>query len=73
MTHPEDFCQRCARPNRSWAVDSDRFNTAMRALGLDRGAIVCPVCFMEGHELATDLRTSWDLVPGTPFRPTGKP
>jgi hypothetical protein len=66
MSHPEDTCERCDRPNIwSWFVPSDRFNLAMEALGLNSGAIVCPVCFVEGHEKATGLRTSWQLVPET--------
>lgn len=67
--HPEDRCQVCLGPNPSWVVDSDRFNAAMEALGLDRAAIVCPNCFIVGHQIATCLVTSWELVPGTPFRP----
>ncbi len=66
--HPEDYCQRCDKPNPSWSVDSDRFNIAMEALDLDSGAMVCPSCFVEGHEKATGLSCSWNLVPGTPFR-----
>lgn len=62
--HPEAYCHRCgARNIHSWWVDSDRFNIAMEALGLDRGTIVCPQCFVEGHHLATGLSTSWRLVP----------
>lgn len=68
-SHPEGTCQQCGGPNCSWSVDSDRFNAAMAAIGRDRGAIVCPTCFMDAHEKATSLTTSWDLVPGTPFRP----
>jgi hypothetical protein len=64
MSHPEDTCQRCGGNNIwSWSVDSDRFNAAMEALGLDSGAIVCPVCFVDGHELATGLRVTWRLEP----------
>lgn len=70
MSHPEDFCQRCGRPNPgSWVVDSDRFNAAMAALARDSSAIVCPPCFILGHELATGMTTSWRLTPATPFRP----
>lgn len=68
MSHPEDYCQRCSKPNPNWSVDSDRFNAAMKGLGLDSSAIVCPSCFVEGHEKATGMTCSWDLVPGTPFR-----
>lgn len=67
--HPEDVCQRCDQPNPCWSVDSDRFNTAMEALGRDRAAIVCPTCFTEGHVQATGLTCCWKLVPATPFRP----
>jgi hypothetical protein len=58
----ELICQRCDGPNIwSWSVDSDRFNLSMEALGLDAGAVVCPVCFVEGHEKATGLRTTWRM------------
>lgn len=67
-THPEATCERCDRPNISWAVDSDRFNMAVASLGYTSGAVLCPVCFVEGHEKASGMQCSWDLVPGTPFR-----
>jgi hypothetical protein len=64
MSDPEDTCQCCGGDNIwSWYVPSDRFNAAMEALGLNSVAIVCPVCFVDGHELATGMRTSWQLVP----------
>lgn len=66
--HPEDYCHRCGAHNLSWHVDSDRFNAAMKSLGLTSGAIVCPSCFVEGHEAATGLRASWEVRPSTPFR-----
>ena len=68
MSHPENCCDRCGNLNPSWSVDSDRFNAAMQALGLNRSAIVCPSCFVKGHEEATGMMCSWNLVPGTPFR-----
>jgi hypothetical protein len=68
MSHPEDSCERCGNQNPSWSVDSDRFNIAMKALGLERSVIVCPSCFVKGHEKATGMSCSWNLVPGTPFR-----
>lgn len=69
MSHPEDFCQKCGGENVSWVVPSDRFNLAMQAIGRDRGAIVCPVCFVKAHRKATGLTATWELVPATPFRP----
>lgn len=66
--HPEDYCQRCGNRNAgSWSVDSDRFNAAMEAIGLRSTSIVCPSCFVEGHEKATGLKCTWQLVPGTHF------
>lgn len=66
--HPERFCERCGSRNIwSWSVDSDRFNAAMAAIGLDSGAIVCPSCFASAHEKATGMRCTWRLVPDTPF------
>lgn len=71
--HPETTCDRCGGPNLpSWWVDSDRFNAAMEAIGLHRGVIVCPQCFVEGHEKATGMTTSWELRPSTPFRPNDR-
>jgi hypothetical protein len=67
--HPEDFCQVCERPNVVWWVDSDRFNLAMGGLGLTRSAIVCPSCFVKGHEQATGLSAAWEIKPSTVFRP----
>lgn len=64
MRDAEDYCQRCGGDNIwSWNVPSDRFNAAMEALGLHAGVIVCPVCFVDGHELATGMRSTWTLVP----------
>lgn len=67
--HPETFCHRCGGKNvRSWSVDSDRFNAAVTALGLNSGAILCPGCFVLGHEMASGMHCSWTLTPATPFR-----
>jgi hypothetical protein len=72
MSDLEDTCQRCGGDNIwSWFVPSDRFNASMEALGLNSGAIVCPVCFVDGHERATGMRTSWQLVPDHPFHHIG--
>lgn len=68
--HPEDFCHRCGGRNvRSWFAPSDRWNAAVAALGLAVGAILCPGCFVLGHERATGLSCTWTLVPDTHFRP----
>lgn len=69
--HPERFCHRCGGINvRSWFVDSDRYNVAVAALGLTYTAILCPGCFVVGHELATGMACTWKLTPDptTPFR-----
>ncbi|MFW7414731.1 hypothetical protein [Demequina sp. SO4-18] len=60
---PQATCEICGGANPSWHVDSDRWNTA-----LYRGAIACPSCFIEAHEAATGMRSTWALVPSTPFR-----
>lgn len=72
--HPEDFCHRCGNRNvGSWFVASDRFNAAMgRHVEHQWNGIVCPACFVELHEAATGLRTTWELVP-TMFRPIDEP
>ena len=65
--HPESFCHRCGGKNiMSWSVDSDRWNLALTAVEAP-GGILCPACFVEGHEAATGLVTTWKLVPDRPF------
>lgn len=72
VSHGEDTCQRCGGNNIwSWNVPSDRFNAAMKALGLTSVAIVCPTCFVDGHELATGMRTVWTLQPDSYFHHIG--
>lgn len=70
--HPEAFCHRCGGKNvPSWFVDSDRFNMALGPPAEhEYNGIVCPGCFVELHERATGMRTTWKLVPDptTPFR-----
>lgn len=63
IKHTEGFCERCQKRNPVWSVDSDRYN-----MGLYRGEIVCPSCFIFAHEQATGMRCRWDLVPATPFK-----
>lgn len=60
--HPEDFCHRCGVRNIVWSVESRWWNLAVEQLGLARGAILCPACFLEGFELVKG-ETSWTLVP----------
>lgn len=68
----EEPCDRCGGPNLwSWSAPSDRFNVAVAAIGLTSGAIICPVCFVDGHEIATGLRTNWTLDPREPFHHIG--
>lgn len=67
--HPEDYCHRCGGRNLSWFVESDLFNTAYPGRHPYNG-IVCPGCFVEAHERATGLTTTWELRPtlSHPFR-----
>ena len=67
--HVEMTCQRCEGPNPTWSTDSDRWNVACEALGLEKEVILCPTCFIFGHQLATRMKTCWTLQPGTPFVP----
>ncbi len=61
--HPEDYCHRCGNRNiPSWSVDSDRFNIAMGREHQWNG-IICPTCFVDLHEQASGLVTTWRLVP----------
>jgi ribosomal protein L40E len=58
--HPEDYCHRCgARNVSSWAVDADEWRTA----GIDGrwNEIICPQCFAELWQEATDRRVTWWL------------
>lgn len=64
----EVTCQRCGGNNPTWFVESDRFNMSVAALGLTSVAIICPGCFVEGHELASGMHCSWQLVPASLFR-----
>lgn len=67
----ERWCRRCGGRNPwSWSMDSDRWNVATRHDDWLNNAIMCPGCFVELHEEATGLRTTWRLVPDpmTPFR-----
>jgi hypothetical protein len=65
--HPEDYCQRCLNRNITWTIASDRFNLAVKALGLRSTSIICIACFVEGHMKATGLRCSWTISPFTHF------
>lgn len=68
--HPEDYCHRCGGRNRSWFVASDRFNAAFGPPSEHPyQGIVCTGCFVEAHEAATGLRTTWELVPAEHFHP----
>ncbi len=68
--HPETFCHRCGGKNvRSWFVAHEYFNSAVEALGLTSAAIICPGCFVVGHELTSGLWCTWELVPYSPFKP----
>lgn len=72
MSHPEDFCDQCGRPNIVWSVDSDRWNLAVS----DRAKVLCPVCFVEAWEAATGMQAIWELVPthiGVPQSDTRPP
>jgi len=66
--HPEDFCDRCGGKNISWQVESDRWNAATEALKLSSEVVLCPSCFVQGHEAATAMTCGWTIVPSTPFR-----
>lgn len=60
--HPEEFCHRCGRRNvSSWYVDSDLWDAATE--GRERGGvdILCPPCFVELFERASQTSCSWEL------------
>ncbi len=63
---PEDYCHRCGNRNCVWWTDSDRFNLAIDAHGVDSNynGIICIPCFVELHEEKTNLKTAWKLEPG---------
>lgn len=62
---PEDYCHRCGCRNCVWWTDSDRFNLALGAHGVDPdwAGIICIACFVELHKEKTNLKTVWKLVP----------
>ena len=53
--HPEDFCDKCKRPNIVWYADNDLWNAVVD----DCGIILCPVCFVEMAEARGLKCTSW--------------
>lgn len=57
--HPEDFCERCHRPNVTWFAPSDLWN---KAAG-DRHDILCPVCFVQLAEAYGIRPTAWKVAP----------
>lgn len=58
--HPEDFCQKCKRPNVVWFAPSPLWNAAVRAA--NEPEILCPVCFIQLAE-AIGVSTAWFVAP----------
>jgi len=60
----ERWCRRCGGRNPwSWSVESDRWNLATAHDDWLRNMILCPGCFVELHEQASGMRTTWVLLP----------
>lgn len=57
--HPEDFCERCKRPNVMWFAPSELWNAVHGEWG-----ILCPVCFVELAK-AAGIDAAWKLHPET--------
>lgn len=53
--HPEDFCDKCKRPNITWFADNDVWNRVVDNVGI----ILCPVCFVQMAEEKGVSCTSW--------------
>lgn len=58
--HPEDFCEKCKRPNIVWFAPNELWNKAVRAAG--EPEILCPVCFVQLVE-AMGANYIWQVVP----------
>jgi hypothetical protein len=55
--HPENYCQRCGRPNICWFAP----NVVWNAVNPTEG-ILCPVCFVQTAE-SQGIQGSWKLHP----------
>lgn len=53
--HPEDFCDKCKRPNIVWYADNDLWNAVVG----DDWSILCPICFVKLAEEKGISCTSW--------------
>lgn len=58
--HPEDFCQRCKRPNVVWFAPNHLWNKVVRAN--NQPGILCPICFVELAE-AIGIHEVWKVAP----------
>lgn len=56
--HPEDFCERCKRPNCTWFAPSPIWNAAHCEWD-----ILCPICFVQLAEAAGITPTAWQVAP----------
>jgi hypothetical protein len=56
--HPEDFCERCRRPNIVWFAPNEIWNAAHGEWG-----ILCPVCFAELAAAAGFNKDAWRVAP----------
>lgn len=63
-SHPEDYCQKCGRPNCTWFVESKLWNKVVRAN--NEPEILCPICFVQLAEASGIKPTSWELRPEQP-------
>lgn len=60
IRHPEDICKDCGGPNITWHASSELWN----AVVVDRGIIICPICFVKRSEKQGIRPTSWWLALG---------
>ena len=56
--HPEEICQKCARPNITWYTSNALWNRVIE----DKPAILCPVCFVKAAEEKGVKPTGWFLT-----------
>jgi len=64
--HPEGFCHKCGNRNAVWNVDSrEAWLAATGAWAAETGreGICCLNCFTQMHEVRTEKKTPWVLVP----------
>lgn len=61
ISHPEDFCHKCGRPNVVWFAPSSLWNLVVRTKG--EPEMLCPTCFIRLAEEAGINGQAWKVEP----------